>query len=111
MRRSYRRTLGFLLTGCVAVMGCANGNHDAATSPETLPNIVYLYADDLGYGELGSYGQEIIQTPNLDRLAAEGMRFTAHYSGSAVCAPSRAIVLTGKHSGHAGIRDNKVLGG
>ena len=47
MRRSYRRTLGFLLTGCVAVMGCANGNHDAATSPETPPNIVYLYADDL----------------------------------------------------------------
>ena len=111
MRRSYRRTLGFLLTGCVAVMGCANGNHDAATSPETLPNIVYLYADDLGYGELGSYGQEIIQTPNLDRLAAEGMRFTAHYSGSAVCAPSRAILLTGKHSGHAFIRDNKELGG
>ena len=65
----------------------------------------------LGYGELGSYGQKIIQTPNLDRLAAEGMRFTAHYSGSAVCAPSRAILLTGKHSGHAFIRDNKELGG
>jgi arylsulfatase A-like enzyme len=73
--------------------------------------VVYLYADDLGYGEVGAYGQEIIRTPNLDRLAAEGMKFTAHYSGSAVCAPSRASLLTGKHTGHAFIRDNKELGG
>jgi len=92
-------------------MGCANSNSTPPPTPEALPNIVYLYADDLGYGELGSYGQEIIQTPNLDRLAAEGMRFTAHYSGSAVCAPSRASLLTGKHSGHSFIRDNKELGG
>jgi len=54
-------------------MGCANSNSTPPPTPEALPNIVYLYADDLGYGELGSYGQEIIQTPNLDRLAAEGM--------------------------------------
>ena len=75
----------------------------AATRP---PNIVYILADDLGYGELGSYGQTKIQTPHLDRLAAEGMRFTRHYSGAPVCAPSRCVLLTGKHLGHAVIRDN-----
>jgi len=76
-----------------------------------LPNIVYIFADDLGYNEVGAYGQEKIRTPNLDRLANEGMRFTQHYSGSAVCAPSRSVLLTGKHSGHAYIRNNKELGG
>jgi arylsulfatase A len=64
------------------------------------PNIIYILADDLGYGELGCYGQEKISTPNLDRLAAEGMRFTDHYSGSAVCAPARMTLMTGKHIGH-----------
>ena len=55
------------------------------------PNIIYIYADDLGYGELGSYGQQIIKTPNLDRMARQGMRFTQHYAGAPVCAPSRAM--------------------
>jgi len=105
------RTYAVLLAACVVAVGCAGGDSAAPPTAEPLPNIVYLYADDLGYGELGSYGQEIIQTPNLDRLAAAGMRFTAHYSGSAVCAPSRASLLTGKHSGHSFIRDNKELGG
>jgi len=81
------------------------------TASKDLPNIIYIYADDLGYGELGSYGQEKIKTPNLDRMAAEGIRFTQHYAGSPVCAPSRAILLTGKHSGHAYIRGNYELGG
>lgn len=70
------------------------------------PNIIYLLADDLGYGELGCYGQEKIETPNLDALAASGMRFTRHYSGSPVCAPSRAVLMTGKHTGHAPVRGN-----
>ena len=70
------------------------------------PNIIYILADDLGYSELGCYGQKIIQTPNIDRLADEGMKFTQHYSGSPVCAPSRCTLLTGKHTGHAYIRDN-----
>ncbi len=78
---------------------------------EPRPNIIYIYADDLGYNEVGSYGQAKIRTPNLDRLAAEGIRFTQHYSGSAVCAPSRSVLLTGKHTGHAYIRNNKELGG
>ncbi|MEM7202954.1 MAG: arylsulfatase [Planctomycetota bacterium] len=70
------------------------------------PNLIYILADDLGYGELGSYGQEKIETPHLDRLAREGMRFTQHYAGAPVCAPSRCVLLTGQHTGHATIRDN-----
>ena len=73
------------------------------------PNIIYVLADDLGYGELGCYGQERIATPRIDALAAEGMRFTRHYSGSPVCAPARCVLLTGLHTGHAAIRDNDEL--
>ena len=70
------------------------------------PNIIYILADDLGYGDLGCYGQKKIKTPNLDKLAAQGLRFTQHYAGSAVCAPSRCVLMTAKHSGHAQIRNN-----
>ncbi|MCK6476263.1 MAG: arylsulfatase [Phycisphaerales bacterium] len=73
------------------------------------PNIVLILADDLGYGDLGCYGQQIIKTPNLDALAASGVRFTHAYSGSPVCAPSRCSILTGRHTGHSAIRDNKEL--
>src|SRR5690554_4454319 len=82
-----------------------------AVVPDHNPNIIYIYADDLGYGELGSYGQEKIKTPNLDRLAAEGMRFTQHYTSTPVCAPARCMLLTGKHGGHSFIRGNYELGG
>lgn len=75
----------------------------------TAPNVVFVVADDLGYGELGSYGQQKIRTPSLDRLAAEGMRFTQHYSGNAVCAPSRAVLMTGRHPGHVFLRDNREV--
>ena len=75
----------------------------AQSSP---PNILLILADDLGYGELGCYGQEKIETPHIDRLAEQGMRFTQFYSGSPVCAPSRCVLLTGKHTGHAHIRGN-----
>jgi arylsulfatase A-like enzyme len=78
----------------------------AETTVQSRPNIVFILADDLGWGELGSYGQEKIPTPNLDRLAAEGMRFTCHYSGAPVCAPSRCVLMTGRHLGHAEIRGN-----
>ena len=70
------------------------------------PNIIYILADDLGYGELGCYGQKKIKTPNLDKMATQGLRFTQHYAGNAVCAPSRCVLMTGKHSGHAQIRNN-----
>ncbi|OIN56143.1 N-acetylgalactosamine-6-sulfatase [Arsenicibacter rosenii] len=75
------------------------------------PNIIYIYADDLGYGELGCYGQQKIRTPHLDQLAREGMRFTQHYSSMPVCAPARCMLLTGKHAGHAYIRGNYEMGG
>lgn len=71
------------------------------------PNIVLILADDLGYGDLGCYGQTRIQTPNIDRLAAEGIRFTSAYAGSTVCAPSRCCLMTGYHTGHARTRGNK----
>jgi arylsulfatase len=73
-------------------------------------NIVFILADDLGYGELGCYGQDKIRTPNLDRLAAEGMRFTQHYTGAPVCAPARCVLMTGQHLAHAEIRDNRDSG-
>ena len=70
------------------------------------PNVILIMADDLGWTELGSYGQKLIQTPYLDKLAADGMKFSAAYSGNAVCAPSRCVLMTGKHPGHAYIRNN-----
>ena len=70
------------------------------------PNIVFLLADDLGYGDLGCFGQTIIRTPNLDRLATEGVKLTRHYAGNPVCATSRCVLMTGRHPGHAFIRDN-----
>lgn len=73
------------------------------------PNIVFIIADDLGYGDLGCYGQKIIRTPNLDRMAAEGVRLTQHYSGNAVCAPSRCVLMSGLHPGHAFVRDNRSI--
>ncbi len=70
------------------------------------PNIVFILADDLGYGELGCYGEKLITTPHLDRLAAEGMRFTQFYAGCTVCAPSRSVLMTGQHMGHTRVRGN-----
>lgn len=71
------------------------------------PNIIYIVTDDLGYGDLGCYGQKIIQTPRIDRMAAEGLRFTDHYAGHTVCRPSRLVYLTGRHTGHTAISDNE----
>lgn len=79
----------------------------SAPAQDRKPNVVFILADDLGYRELGSFGQKLIKTPNLDRLAEQGMRLTQHYSGNAVCAPSRCVLMTGKHPGHAWIRSNK----
>ncbi len=93
--------------GAVALLGL--GLKSCGEANVRPPNIIFILADDLGYGELGSYGQTKIRTPNIDRLAAEGMRFTQHYSGSPVCAPSRAVLLTGLHTGHAYIRDNDEM--
>ncbi|WP_299551520.1 arylsulfatase [Seonamhaeicola sp.] len=103
-------TIGFLLIG---LMSCSSKTStkkplvlNSAEKSERLPNIIYIMADDLGYGDLGVYGQEKIKTPNLDKMSSEGMLFTQHYSGSTVCMPSRASLLTGKHMGHSTVRGN-----
>jgi arylsulfatase A-like enzyme len=88
-----------LLPGC-------SGTGLMAGAKKNRPNIIYILADDLGYGDLGCYGQETIKTPNIDKLAEEGMRFTDHYAGSTVCAPSRCCLMTGYHTGHALVRGN-----
>ena len=78
----------------------------AAFAAQSKPNIIFILADDLGYRELGSYGQKTIKTPHLDKLATQGMKLMRHYSGSPVCAPSRCVLMTGQHPGHATIRNN-----
>ncbi len=88
----------FTLTGCIK-----------KKDTQQLPNIIYILADDLGYGDLSCYGQTKFSTPNIDRLAIEGMRFTQHYAGSTVCAPSRSCLMTGFHTGRTPIRGNKSV--
>ena len=91
----------------VIVTACLSWLAETGNAGEArLPNIVFIMADDLGYGDLGCYGQKLIQTPNIDRLATEGMRFTQAYAGGPVCAASRAVLMTGLHNGHAPARDN-----
>lgn len=104
-RRSFLRTLG---AGALTSMA-ANPLPSLAAGQggNRPPNIIFIMADDLGYGDLGCYGQRFIQTPNLDQMALEGLRFTQCYAGSTVCAPSRCCLMTGFHSGHARVRGNK----
>lgn len=103
----YKLTLvsgGALMT---ALTGCTTKKEQVSNIPKTKPNIVFIMADDLGIGDLGCYGQDRIKTPAIDALAAQGMKFTQHYSGSTVSAPSRCVLLTGKHTGHSYVRGNK----
>ncbi len=89
------------------ILGCLTSVASSAGAAEKQPpNIVFIIADDLGYKELGCYGQKYIKTPNIDKLAKDGIRFTQFYSGNAVCAPSRCNLMTGKHPGHAYVRNN-----
>ena len=88
-----------LLVSCHAAAG-------VAAPPRQPPNIVYILADDLGFGDLSCYGQQRFKTPNIDRLASRGMRFTQHYAGCTVCAPSRSTIFTGLHTGHTPVRGN-----
>ncbi len=103
-RRDFLKTVGL---GAAALAVTRLEFCRGAAGPK--PNVIFMLADDLGYGELGCFGQKKIRTPNIDRIAAEGMKFTQHYSGSPVCAPSRCVLLTGKHTGHAYIRDNSEM--
>jgi len=97
-----------LTAGLISLNGCA-GKADLKTKdqPYTKPNIIFILADDLGYSDTGPYGQKLIKTPNLDRMAANGIKFTNHYAGTSVCAPSRSVLMTGLHSGHTYVRGNK----
>ncbi|MCC6486127.1 MAG: arylsulfatase [Candidatus Hydrogenedentes bacterium] len=104
-RREWLRTAGAAAGGSLLAAGCA-GTTDAAENAQR-PNIIFILADDLGYGDLGCYGQKVIQTPNIDRMASEGIRFTQCYAGSTVCAPSRCALMTGLHTGHCWIRGNQ----
>lgn len=103
MRSQYRHFV-LTLAAVAACLGCMGPAHCAAP-----PNIVFILADDLGSGDLGCYKQKKIRTPHIDQLAREGMRFTQHYSGNAVCAPSRCVLMTGKHPGHAWVRNNREV--
>jgi len=88
--------------------GCGSGTSPKGSSKDAQkPNIIYILADDLGYGDLSCYGQQHFQTPNIDRMAREGMLFTQHYAGCTVCAPSRSSLMTGQTTGHTPIRGNK----
>lgn len=91
-----------VLANCLAILLMWN----AAAHAQSPPNVVFIMADDFGYADLGSYGQKEIKTPHLDKLATEGLRFTNYYAGSTVCAPSRCVLMTGLHTGHAEIRGN-----
>jgi arylsulfatase A-like enzyme len=103
-RRRFIKAIG------LATALAASGPRAGAAPPPNLqgrrPNIVFILADDLGYGDLGCYGQQTIKTPNIDRLAAEGLRFTQAYAGGPVCTPSRSVLMTGLHNGHTPARDN-----
>ena len=103
------RALAPALLCLIATTACTVGEEDGP-EPAPPPNMIFVLADDLGYGELGVYGQKLIETPNIDALARSGLRFTQHYSGSPVCAPSRGVLLTGLHTGHAYIRGNDEMG-
>src|SRR5262245_32550492 len=103
-------TFAGLLAGVIVTdVGARSAPASQAGSQPDRPNIVLIQADDLGYGDLSVYGQSRFQTPSLDRLAREGMRFTQYYAGSTVCAPSRNSLMTGQHTGHTWIRGNQKL--
>ena len=97
-------------TGAVVILAASCGGNDLNDDRTGRPNIIWIMADDLGYGDLGSYGQERIKTPNLDAMAEEGMRFTDAYAGFTVCAPSRSVLMTGQHTGHTRVRRNGAKG-
>jgi len=96
----------FWMTGCGKTPEASQAPGAQETPDSSRPNIVFILADDLGYGHLGFNGQEVIKTPELDKMASEGLRFDQAYSGSTVCAPSRSVLMTGQHTGHTTVRAN-----
>src|SRR5579862_1041916 len=111
MRLTVKRNYLLLMLFLLIIAGNINLYAQVKKTSSQKPNIIYIYADDLGIGELGSYGQTKIKTPNLDRMAKEGLRFTQHYTSTPVCAPARCMLMTGKNGGHSYIRGNYEMGG
>ena len=95
-----------LLLVLMANLASCSGDQSKNRRKQDLPNVIYIMADDLGYADISPFGQKIIQTPNLQQMADEGIIFTDHYSGNTVCAPSRCSLMTGLHPGHAYVRGN-----
>jgi arylsulfatase A-like enzyme len=93
------------------LLALSAGSFAAPAVRPPLPNIVFVMVDDMGHADIGPYGQRLISTPHLDRMAAEGIRFTAAYAGATVCAPARSVLMTGQHLGHTRVRDNKAIAG
>lgn len=112
MNKTFKDSFKVTLSSVVALLfltSCNQQKQVAEASPEQKPNIIYILADDLGYGDLSLTGQEKFATPNIDKLAKNGMFFTQHYSGSTVCAPSRSALMTGQHTGHTFVRGNREV--
>lgn len=105
--RLLQRSATFIAIAIPSLMSIEPRVCEAEALRDSVPNVVYILADDLGYGDLSCYGQKKFSTPNIDRLAREGMKFTQHYSGSTVCAPTRSCLMTGQHTGHTYIRGNR----
>ena len=105
-RREFLRRAGYGALASLTASGTSWIHSSCKSGVKKKPNIIFILADDLGYGDLSCYGQKKFTTPNLDRMAEEGMRFTDHYSGSTVCAPARCSLMTGYHTGHAWVRGN-----
>ena len=108
MNRGYLLVISLLLV----FTACQNDKqtiNKIETTTRSNPNIIYILADDLGYGDLSLTGQDKFDTPNIDKLASQGMVFSQHYSGATVCAPSRSALLTGMHTGHTIVRGNKEV--
>ena len=115
MERSFISLRHFIKRACLPLFKTLLAAAFTLTSAQSIlmaqpfgqkPNIIYILADDAGYGDFGVYGQQEIKTPNIDQMGREGVIFTQHYAGSTVCAPSRCSLLTGQHTGHCSIRGN-----
>ena len=105
-----KTTRSLLTFGLVLAATYGATRHARAADTPARPNIIFILADDMGYNDLGSYGAKLVKTPRLDRMAAEGVRFTRHYAGAPVCGPSRCTLATGLHNGHGQLRGNFTPG-
>ncbi|MDO7173148.1 arylsulfatase [Mariniflexile sp. AS56] len=105
----FKLLMNLVLFCSLGMLSCAQNSTTSKTAKQQKPNIIYILADDMGYGDVGVYGQTKIKTPNIDKMANEGLKFTNHYSGQTVCSPSRCSLMTGMHMGNASVKRNGEL--